>query len=259
MYSSWPGKDRRSPSRFSRDYLILSRLFQDLQTIVRLHIQDSHDLRILDVGCRNKPYYPVFAPHTSQYVGIDVSNDPAGPDCVASANSLPFPDETFDVLLCNQVIMYVENVSKVLHEFNRCLRPGGLIILTTHGMWPLLGKPNYWRFSRDGVEQILTDAGFRVSRVVPTGGPALSLFQLLNLYIDLWTQRKAFRIFSPILYFVSNHLGRALDNRTGGCGCQFTSQNYTSSAYSVNYTGIGHKGSWMTRGSASLVLDAAAT
>jgi SAM-dependent methyltransferase len=218
-------------------------LFQDLQTIVHLHIQNSHDLRILDIGCRNKSYYPVFAPYTSQYLGIDISDDPAGPDCLGSADSLPFPDETFDVVFCNWVIIYVENVAKVLHEARRCLRPGGLMILTTHGMWPLLGKPNYWRFSRDGVEHILTGAGFRVSRVVSNGGPALSLFQLLNLYVDLLARGKLVRVASPMLYFASNLLGEALDNRIGGREGWLSCEDYTSIAYSVNYIGIGRKGS----------------
>jgi hypothetical protein len=117
------------------------------------------------------------------------------------------------------------------------------MILTTHGIWPLLGKHNYWRFSRDGVEHILTDAGFRVSRVVQMAAQHSAYFQLLNLYVDLWTRGKLIRVSSPILYVASNLLGEALDNRTGGREGRLSCEDYTSIAYSVNYIGIGRKGS----------------
>ena len=43
---------------------------------------------------------------------------------------LDLPDESFDVVICREVIEHVESVPFVLREFNRILKPDGTLILT---------------------------------------------------------------------------------------------------------------------------------
>ncbi len=43
---------------------------------------------------------------------------------------LPFEDNTFDVIICREVIEHVESTAHTLREFNRCLKDGGTLILT---------------------------------------------------------------------------------------------------------------------------------
>lgn len=45
--------------------------------------------------------------------------------------NLPFADNSFDIVICNSVIEHVANVSKVISEMLRVLRPGGVIYLNT--------------------------------------------------------------------------------------------------------------------------------
>jgi 2-polyprenyl-3-methyl-5-hydroxy-6-metoxy-1,4-benzoquinol methylase len=43
---------------------------------------------------------------------------------------LELPDNSFDVIICREVIEHVESVPHTLREFNRVLKPGGKLIMT---------------------------------------------------------------------------------------------------------------------------------
>jgi len=45
------------------------------------------------------------------------------------AENLPFPDESFDFIICNMVLEHVENVSQSIAEMIRVLRAGGTLYL----------------------------------------------------------------------------------------------------------------------------------
>jgi len=44
---------------------------------------------------------------------------------LATAASLPFPDDSFDKVLCAHVLYFWENLDVSLHEIARVLKPGG--------------------------------------------------------------------------------------------------------------------------------------
>jgi len=44
--------------------------------------------------------------------------------------SIPEPDASFDVIMCNEVLEHLPDPVKAIHEFSRLLKPGGRIILT---------------------------------------------------------------------------------------------------------------------------------
>lgn len=48
---------------------------------------------------------------------------------VADAQRLPFPDQSFDLVLCNSVIHWFDDRLQALREMNRVLRPGGSLAL----------------------------------------------------------------------------------------------------------------------------------
>ncbi len=59
----------------------------------------------------------------------------------ASAESLPFPEESFDVVTCRFGIMFVPEVGRALAEIGRVLRPGGRAVFMAWG--PPEQNPTY--------------------------------------------------------------------------------------------------------------------
>ncbi|MBV9946813.1 MAG: class I SAM-dependent methyltransferase [Myxococcales bacterium] len=98
--------------------------------------------RLLDVGCGPGPLVADLTGRGFEYEGVDLSprmihrcrERHAGLDArftVAEASALPFPDETFDVVLCLGVLEYVLRPFDSLCEVARVLRPGGTMILSS--------------------------------------------------------------------------------------------------------------------------------
>lgn len=72
---------------------------------------------------------------------------------VSDINSIPLKDESFDTVICSQVIEHVPKNEKIFKELNRVLRKGGILIL---------GTPDYdkttWRVTEAVYKKLLKNA-----------------------------------------------------------------------------------------------------
>jgi len=123
------------------------------------------ELKTLECGSQNingtvRPYF------TGQYIGIDME-DGDGVDLVASANDIPFKDESFDVVVCTEMLEHDPAFWKSISEMTRVLRPGGHLLLTTRGIgFPYHEYPgDYWRFTNEAIEMLLRDAGLTIGNI----------------------------------------------------------------------------------------------
>ncbi len=97
---------------------------------------------IADVGCGNGMTAHELYRYSHRIVAIDIvpnmvelakkflKNDTGILMEVASADKLPFPDNTFDKIVCNAVLQYCESPMlgrNVIDEFYRVCKPGGKI------------------------------------------------------------------------------------------------------------------------------------
>ena len=129
-------------------------------------LQSVADHRVeaaLDVGCGiGQMLYPFVAMKAAFGVGVDSSVQAcqAGSEFYAryapsarirfvygKAETLPFPDDSFDVVTCGLALPYVNN-SRVLSEIARVLRPGGILFLSVHHLRYYLG--DMWRGFTEG-------------------------------------------------------------------------------------------------------------
>jgi SAM-dependent methyltransferase len=99
--------------------------------------------RVLDVGCSFGRQTIGFALRGANTWGIDFQSTylrlssafarqqgvPPLKVARARAEQLPFLANSFDVVFCRLVINYVTSIDGTLEEFNRVLRPGGVLVL----------------------------------------------------------------------------------------------------------------------------------
>jgi SAM-dependent methyltransferase len=108
------------------------------------------DKRTLDLGSGGSSYERFFPNR------VTVDLDPLRkPDIVADAQSLPFKDGEFEVVLCTEMLEHVVNPFKVEAELRRVLSPGGMLILSTRFVYPLHDTPHdYWRYTKYGLSKL---------------------------------------------------------------------------------------------------------
>jgi len=112
--------------------------FLDL-TVRRLELRGVRDA--LDVGCGAGHWGRALLPHLPEahLVGVDVEETflqlarekgEAGRTeyRVGSAEKLPFPDASFDLVTCQLVLIHVRDPAVALTEMKRVLRPGGVLL-----------------------------------------------------------------------------------------------------------------------------------
>ncbi len=141
--------------------------------------------RVIDVGCGHKPYAPMMGRAVSEYIGVDREGPHATPDVVGDASQLPFPDGHFDAGVSFQVFEHVRDPLACVKELARVVKPGGTVLFTVPGVWPAHEVPHdHWRYTRNGLEALLVDAGLVDGELTPLGGLWSALGQMANLELD---------------------------------------------------------------------------
>ena len=145
---------------------------------------------MLDVGCGPKPYYPFFAERASQYVGVDVVENPAA-DLRGSVEALPVEDASFDLVLCTQVLEHCDDPAQAVRELRRVTAPGGRVLASTHGVQVYHPSPqDYWRWTHAGLHRLFTaNASWQSVDVRPGAGTATCLAMLLGTYPEIAFRR----------------------------------------------------------------------
>lgn len=182
---------------------------------VRVHARGQ----LLDVGCGDKPFAPLFTGRIDRYWGTDLAASPyrggARLDAFARAEALPFRGGSFDTVLGLSMTTYLPEPGRMLAEAHRVLRPGGMLLLEFTQMVPLHDEPHdYFRFTRYGAEYLLRQAGFEPLEAIPIGGlwsrVGLSLTEALNR-MNRGPTRVLTEIPVRLLYVVLHVVFEALD------------------------------------------------
>jgi len=87
-------------------------------------------------------------------------------DYVGPAEDMPLGDETVDLIVTQEAFEHIMNPDQALAECYRVLKPGGSIFFQVPfiiGYHP--GPTDYLRFTREGVEEILSRAGFKINSI----------------------------------------------------------------------------------------------
>jgi SAM-dependent methyltransferase len=203
----WAGQERRFPTRSSATWAVRA----PLAAWLRKEAEAGHGYRVLDVGCGPKPYYPFFAERAVEYIGVDVVENPAA-ELRGAVEELPVDDESFDLVLCTQVLEHCDDPAQAVRELRRVTAPGGRVLASTHGTQVYHPSPqDYWRWTHAGLSRLFTEhASWSSVNVSPGAGTATTLAMLLSTYVEIALRRTA--LARPPVWLL-NTAGAVLDAR----------------------------------------------
>jgi SAM-dependent methyltransferase len=134
----------------------------------------------VDYGCADMAYRDLFGPDVA-YLGADLPGNPAAAIELRPDGTLPLAEGSVDAVFSSQVLEHVGDPGLYLAECARVLRPGGRLLLSTHGIMVWHRDPvDYWRWTGEGLQRVVTDAGLQVVRfegVMGLAATGLQLFQ----------------------------------------------------------------------------------
>lgn len=130
---------------------------------------------MLDLGCGDASFRPIFARCGFDYVGVDVAGE--GAMALADARALPFRDRAFELVWCNAVLQYVPHPEIALAEIHRVLEPGGAL-MGAIGFLETFDGDNMHQATWLGAHRYFHNAGFEIEHLAPddewTGPMALA-------------------------------------------------------------------------------------
>ncbi|MBN1383306.1 MAG: class I SAM-dependent methyltransferase [Elusimicrobia bacterium] len=192
---------------FYRDYWkttgwnpAVGRISKTIADVFNQYIDKSK--KIIDLGCGDGTHYGRFVSQLAgSYIGLDVSGEAVKK---AKENGLearkhnfndrmPFDNNSFDVIICLEVIEHLFDPEFFLKECGRILKPAGFLILSLPNSFYLrqrikflsgsfssmtgspLAADKEWSaphirfFSKDSICRLLSISGFTISKFLPEG------------------------------------------------------------------------------------------
>ena len=205
---------RLNPPLSMPTYAVREPLVRWLATEAARAAADLGPYRLLDVGCGEMPYLPLFEPHAGEIVGLDTWDNPRA-SLRGPIEAIPAPDASFDVVLCAQVLEHVDDPAQGIRELARVTRPGGRVLLSTHGAMVYHPNPvDLWRWTGAGLERLFSGNGEWASVTVSAGSGTASTLAMLNaIYLEHVLRRTPLRPVRGPVVALLNRAARALDRR----------------------------------------------
>ena len=138
--------------------------------------RDPSVLAVVDLGCgagNSVDYFRRKRPEI-RWIGLDIADSPEvrgrkredADFRTFDGVNIPLADSEVDLFFCKQVLEHVVKPQELLHEVERCLRPGGYLAASTSQFEPFHSY-SVWNYTPYGIKTMLDDVGLRLEEVHP--------------------------------------------------------------------------------------------
>jgi SAM-dependent methyltransferase len=170
--------------------------------------------KVLDIGGRTIRRRGAFVPpieSVERWVTIN-PDAAAGADVIGGLPQLPFSDGAFDVVVCTEVLEYVDDVEMAMANIARVLGPEGTAYISVPFLHRLHGDSaaDRRRFT-GGYLAALCAPYFAEVRIKAMGGPAAVVFDLL------WARAMRWRYLRPIFRLIGRLIAARDDGSAEDC------------------------------------------
>lgn len=171
---------------------------------------------VLDAGAGEGMYQHLFA--NMQYFSIDlckVSKAYGRISAISDLSKIPFQSNSFDAVICTQVLEHVNDPAAVLNELNRVLNPNGTIWLSAPFFYEQHEIPyDFYRYTQFGLTHLLEKTGFKVKRLEWLEGYQGALAYQLNSAAQYYLKIKKNYLFVLLFKFLARYFN-TVEGKTG--------------------------------------------
>lgn len=170
--------------------------------------------KLLDAGAGKLPYRHIVNGFCQEYQSIDFQKTHPDLTYVGDIQQMPVASEQFDTVLCVEVLEHVPDPSAALSEIYRVLKPGGRLVMTIPHLMYMHNEPyDFYRYTKYGLQHLLSKAGFSIKTIKPSGGifsflQGIIATSVVGLTYDTFLWPVAFqinRLFSWAAIWCDNH------------------------------------------------------
>lgn len=141
--------------------------------------------KVLDIGSGRQPLRILLGAEID-YISLDHPQTAtwyeAKPAVYADASILPFLDQSFDTVVCLEVLEHLRHPATALREAARVLRPEGRLIVSTPFMYPIHDAPmDFRRWTEYGIRELAGSVGMDAEILQPLGSPVETATLQFNL------------------------------------------------------------------------------
>jgi SAM-dependent methyltransferase len=132
---------------------------------------------VMDLGCGKGDSFDLFRELDSaiKWYGLDIETSPEVNKRTRTdiefftfdGVNIPFEDNFFDLIYCNQVLEHVRKPEVLLANIQRVLRPDGYFVGSVSQLEPFHSQ-SVWNFTPHGFCQLIKDAGLGVLEIRPS-------------------------------------------------------------------------------------------
>jgi len=143
---------------------------------------------LLDIGCGIKPYRDYILDNNKDvvsYTGVDIGvrDTNNAPEVLWDGTMLPLDSDSFDCIICTEVLEHCFEPDVILAEIHRVLKPGGVFFFTVPVLAFLHEVPyDAYRYTPFCLEKKLIKTGFKEIDIRGFGGPHGCFAQALGMW-----------------------------------------------------------------------------
>jgi SAM-dependent methyltransferase len=171
------------PRFYRDDYFVLKHLTEFINSSLRRYVVPGS--RVADIGCGEQPLRAQIEGLGATYTGVDIEQNPQQTvEVVASITDLPLTENSFDTIICTEVLEHVSDTYTAFGELARVLRPGGHLVISVPFGYPLHEEPyDYVRLTPYQIRECAAKVSLTVTELRTTGNELEVLATLLD---NMW-------------------------------------------------------------------------
>ena len=171
------------------NWLIFSVINPELHAVLKKY---AHG-KMADIACGEKPYAKMASAFVTEHIGIDhqeTIHDKTRIDLIGTVYEIPAHDESFDSLLCTDVLEHVEEPAAAIAEAARILKSGGFGIYSVQFFWHIHESPrDFYRYSNFGLKYLFKKNGFEIIAVRALTGFCATFGQEVAYFVNQYRGR----------------------------------------------------------------------